>query len=61
MLAKLGIKDGQTVKLRQGAGEATVNAACDDKLPADCVRIAAAHALTSKLGPISGQLSVEPQ
>ena len=61
LLAKLGLKDGQAVKVKQGAGEATVNAACDDRLPPDCVRLAAAHVSTSKLGPMSGELKVEPQ
>ena len=61
LLAKLGLKDGQAVKVRQGEGEAAVNAACDERLPQDCVRLAAAHAVTSKLGPMSGELSVEPQ
>jgi NADH-quinone oxidoreductase subunit G len=61
LLAKLGLKDGQTVKVRQGDGEAVVNAACDDRLPQDCVRLAAAHPATSKLGPMSGEIAVEPQ
>ncbi len=61
LLARLGLKDGQAVKIRQGDGAAAVNAARDDKLPRDCVRLAAAHAATSQLGPMSGELSVEPQ
>jgi NADH-quinone oxidoreductase subunit G len=61
LLAKLGVKQGQAVKVKQGEGEATLNAARDDRLPQDCVRIAAAHALTSKLGPMAGELRVEPQ
>ena len=61
LLAKLGLKHGQAVRVRQGAGEAAVNVACDDRLPRDCVRLAAAHEATSKLGPMSGELSVEPQ
>ena len=61
LLARLGLKEGQAVKVRQGEGEAAVNAALDDRLPRDCVRLAAAHAATSKLGPMSGELSVEPQ
>ncbi|MBE0620482.1 MAG: NADH-quinone oxidoreductase subunit G [Burkholderiales bacterium] len=61
LLARLGLKDGQAVKIRQGEGEAAVNVARDDKLPQDCVRLVAAHPATSKLGPMSGELSVEPQ
>ena len=61
LLARLGLKDGQAVKVRQGGGEAEVNAACDDRLPRDCVRLAAAHPATSNLGPMSGEVRVEPQ
>ena len=61
LLSRLGLKDGQAVKVRQGEGEAVLSAARDDKLPQDCVRVAAAHPATSKLGPMSGELGVEPQ
>ena len=61
LLAKLGLKDGQSVKVRQGEGEAAVSAGLDERLPRDCVRLAAAHASTRDLGPMSGELSVEPQ
>jgi NADH-quinone oxidoreductase subunit G len=61
LLTRLGLKDGQTVKVRQGEGHATVKAACDARLPRDCVRLAAAHPATRNLGPMSGELSVEPQ
>jgi len=61
LLARLGLAEGQAVKVRQGVGEAEVNAARDDRLPRDCVRLAAAHASTSKLGAMSGELSVEPR
>ena len=61
LLARLGLKEGQAVKVRQGTGEADVNAALDDRLPRDCVRLAAAHAATRDLGPMSGELKVEPR
>ncbi|MEK7437205.1 MAG: NADH-quinone oxidoreductase subunit NuoG [Pseudomonadota bacterium] len=61
LLAKLGVKEGQAIKLKQGAGEAELNAARDDRLPPDCVRVAAAHVATKDLGPMSGELSVEPR
>ena len=61
LLAKLGLKEGQAVKVRQGEGEAAVSAARDDRLPRDCVRLAAAHPATRDLGPMSGELSVEAQ
>jgi NADH-quinone oxidoreductase subunit G len=38
-----------------------LNAARDDRLPRDCVRVAAAHAATRDLGPMFGELRVEPQ
>ncbi|MCX7143890.1 MAG: NADH-quinone oxidoreductase subunit NuoG [Proteobacteria bacterium] len=60
-LAKLGLKDGQAVKVRQGEGEAAVKAALDARLPRDCVRLAGAHPATRDLGPMSGELSVEAQ
>jgi NADH-quinone oxidoreductase subunit G len=59
LLAKLGLKDGQTVKVRQGEGHATLKAACDNRLPRDSVRVAGAHPATRDLGPMSGELSVE--
>ena len=61
LMAKLGVKEGQPVKLKQGPGEATLNAACDERLPRDCVRVAAAHPATSALGPMSGEIRAEPQ
>ncbi|MBE0612254.1 MAG: NADH-quinone oxidoreductase subunit G [Burkholderiales bacterium] len=61
LMTKLGVKDGQAVKVKQGAGAAVLNAACDDRLPRDCVRVAAAHPASKDLGPMSGELSVEPQ
>ena len=61
LLARLGLKDGQSVKVRQGEGEAALSAARDDRLPRDCVRLAAGHAATRELGPMSGEISVEPQ
>ena len=61
LLARLGLKDGQAVKVRQGEGEAAVNAARDDRLPRDCVRLAGAHPATRDLGPMSGELSVVPR
>jgi NADH-quinone oxidoreductase subunit G len=60
LLARLGLADGQAVTVRQGTGEAAVNAALDEHLPRDCVRLAAAHVSTRNLGPMSGDISVEP-
>jgi NADH-quinone oxidoreductase subunit G len=61
LLAKLGLADGQAVKVRQGTGEAVLKAALDARLPRDCVRVAAAHPATRDLGPMFGEVKVEPQ
>jgi NADH-quinone oxidoreductase subunit G len=44
--------------VRQGSGEARLEAALDDKLPDGCVRVAAGHPLTAGLGTMFGSLSV---
>jgi NADH-quinone oxidoreductase subunit G len=47
------------VRVRQGEGETVVEAGRDDTLPAGCVRLAAAHRLTSELGPMFAPIAVE--
>ncbi|WP_293387043.1 molybdopterin-dependent oxidoreductase, partial [Nevskia sp.] len=59
LLARLGLTEGQAVKLKQGTGEALLKAALDPRLPPDCVRVAAAHASTKDLGPMFGEIKVE--
>ncbi len=59
LLKKLGLAEGQPVLARMAAAPARLAAALDDKLPDDCVRIAAAHAATADLGPMFGALSLE--
>ncbi|HEX5092316.1 MAG TPA: NADH-quinone oxidoreductase subunit NuoG [Burkholderiales bacterium] len=59
LMKKLAVADGQPVRARQGEGEARLAAALDDRLPDDCVRIAAAHPATAGLGPMFGVLQVE--
>ncbi len=56
---QLGIKAGDLVNLTQGAGNAQLLAAIDAKLPANVVRVAAAHAATSLLGAMFGAITVE--
>jgi NADH-quinone oxidoreductase subunit G len=55
LLAKLGIAAGQPVLVN---GSVKLMAALDDKLPEECVRIAAAHPLTAALGPMFGSLTL---
>jgi NADH-quinone oxidoreductase subunit G len=58
LLKSLEVAPGQPVLVRQGAGEARLEAALDDKLPDGCVRVAAAHLSTAGLGAMFGSLSV---
>ncbi len=59
-LAGLGLAPGQRVRVRQGGGEAEVQIDCDDRLADGCVRLAAAHASTARLGGMFDALSLEP-
>ncbi|MBA2660473.1 MAG: NADH-quinone oxidoreductase subunit G [Nitrosospira sp.] len=59
LMSRLGIRIGDNVKVKQGNGEAQLIAAQDDKLPADCVRVASAHPLTADLGGMFGEIVVE--
>jgi NADH-quinone oxidoreductase subunit G len=59
LMEKLGVSTGQRVLVKQGTGQARLACALDDKLPDDCVRVAAAHASTAALGPMFGTVSVE--
>jgi NADH-quinone oxidoreductase subunit G len=56
MLEKLGVAAGQQV-LVQGA--AKLDAALDERLPDDCVRISAAHPSTAAIGPMFGTVTLE--
>ena len=56
LLERLGIAAGQPV-LVQGA--AKLDAALDDRLPDDCVRISAAHPSTAAIGPMFGSVTLE--
>jgi NADH-quinone oxidoreductase subunit G len=55
LLAKLGVAAGQPVAVNG----VKVAAALDDKLPDDCVRLAAGHPSTAGAGAMFGTLSVE--
>jgi NADH-quinone oxidoreductase subunit G len=59
LLDKLGVKVGDTVRVKQGDGEVQITAARDDKLPTNCVRVASAHPLTAALGGMFGEITVE--
>jgi NADH-quinone oxidoreductase subunit G len=55
LLAKLGVAAGQPVLVN---GAARLMAALDDRLPDDCVRVAAAHPTTAAVGPMFGPLEL---
>jgi NADH-quinone oxidoreductase subunit G len=56
---KLGVKAGDTVKVSQGSGSAILVASIDKGLPANAVRVAAAHPSTAMLGAMFGAIQVE--
>jgi len=56
---KLGIREGDGVRVRQAGGEAVLAAGIDDKLPADCLRLAAAVPETASLGAMFGTVTAE--
>ncbi|MEK6596446.1 MAG: NADH-quinone oxidoreductase subunit G, partial [Pseudomonadota bacterium] len=59
MLESLGIAAGSRVSIKQGEASVQLEAACDEKLPANCVRIAGAHPATAALGGLFGEIWVE--
>ncbi len=56
---RLGLQEGDQVRIVQGSGEVIVPAMVDDRLPADCIRLAAALPETAELGAMFGTVSVE--
>jgi NADH-quinone oxidoreductase subunit G len=59
LMEKLGISSGDSVILKQGEDAVQLATSRDDKLPADCVRVAAAHPLTAALGEMFGEIVIE--
>jgi len=58
-LAALGVSAGDSVRVRQGSGEALLTARADDGIPTGCLRVSAAHPTTAMLGEMFGAISVE--
>ncbi|QNA89703.1 NADH-quinone oxidoreductase subunit G [Massilia sp. Dwa41.01b] len=56
---RLGVKAGDVVKVTQGNGSALLVADIDARLPANVVRVAAAHPATASLGAMFGAIQVE--
>jgi len=59
LFEQLGLREGDALRVRQGTGEALVDAAVDDRLPAGCLRLAAARPETAALGAMFGTVSAE--
>jgi NADH-quinone oxidoreductase subunit G len=58
-LAGFGLKAGDKARVRQGEAAALLECALDERLPDGVVRVPAAHASTSTLGPMFGPLTLE--
>lgn len=56
---KLGLRDGDSVRVRQGDGEAAAAYVIDDKLPADCLRLAAGRDEIAALGAAHAEITIE--
>jgi NADH-quinone oxidoreductase subunit G len=56
---KLGLREGDGLRIRQGGGEAVLPAGIDDRLPEDCIRVPAARPETAALGDPSGPMTAE--
>jgi len=59
LLTRLGLAEGDQIRLRQDAQAAVMTVRRDDRLAVDAVRVAAAHPLTAVLGARLGPISVE--
>jgi NADH-quinone oxidoreductase subunit G len=56
-LHKLGLRNGESARVKQGRGEAVLQVVSDNRLPDHCVRVPGAHAATAALG--EGEIVVE--
>jgi NADH-quinone oxidoreductase subunit G len=59
IMEKLGLTAGEQIKVKQGEESVQIEAAHDEKLPANCIRIACAHPKTTALGDLFGEIIVE--
>ncbi len=55
---QIGVKAGDKVEVKQGSGFAILEATIDAGLPANVVRVSAAHASTAMLGAMFGDITV---
>jgi NADH-quinone oxidoreductase subunit G len=59
LMTRLGLSKEDSVLIRQDGGQARLKAALDDRVPDECVRVAAAHPSTASLGAMFGAVEVE--
>jgi NADH-quinone oxidoreductase subunit G len=59
LMDRLGLAQGDRVRVAQDGGEATLPVQTDASVPPGCVRIAAAHPLTAGLGDMFGTVTLE--
>jgi NADH-quinone oxidoreductase subunit G len=59
LMTRLGLSREDSVLIRQEGGQARLKAVLDDRVPDECVRVAAAHPSTASLGAMFGALEVE--
>ena len=57
--ARLGLRAGDSLRVRQAGGEAIVPVAIDERLPDGCIRLAAARPETAVLGAMFGTIEAE--
>ncbi|MGA9991223.1 MAG: NADH-quinone oxidoreductase subunit NuoG [Thiobacillaceae bacterium] len=60
LMIRLGLEPGAMAAVRQGHEVINLKVEQDDHLPDNCVRVAAGHPLTAGLGPMFGDITVEP-
>jgi NADH-quinone oxidoreductase subunit G len=58
LLVRLGLRQADRVHISANGGEAVLEVRRDDRVPPDCVRIPAAHPLTSALGSMFGEVQL---
>ena len=59
LMSRLGLSEGDRVRIAQGSGSAVLRVVLDPAVPADCVRVAASHASTAGLGEMFGTVTIE--
>jgi NADH-quinone oxidoreductase subunit G len=59
LIEKLGLRQGDLVRISQDGGEAVVPFARDDRLPANCVRFGTGFAESAGLGSLFGEVGLE--